>query len=198
MSHTHLQRLFLPLIFIFLIGCYQSPPFVYIGGEPEPVVPGEDHRCVNYDDSENLELTLFEAINARNDAALFAEWMRWLANEDFQFNRVVNEFNSKFTLLVPSNEAIIAFSQEYNFDQLSENQKYSLIKHHVLMAYLPYESFVGQGIAPGMNREPVNYKVEDQHCVIFNDRSLMVTANDECSNGLLHMIDQVLVPSRGF
>jgi hypothetical protein len=199
MSLHRFSLLSLALMGLLLASCYQSPPFVYVGGEPEPNVPGEDHVCVDYDDSNNPELSLYDAIHSRSDASLFAEWIDWLIENDIEVNEdLKGTSNNLRTVLVPDNAAMRAFANEIDLNAITETQFHTLVKHHMLMTAFNLNQFEVSGIAAGMNREPVEFEVENGHCVTFEERGRILISDDLCFNGVIHIIDQVLIPDRGF
>ncbi len=196
-THSLVRFSLWSLLLLSLVACKPSPPFVYLGGEPEPIVPGEDHPCVNFDESQDPELTIAEAIEQKSETQLLREWMRILKEEDPDSYNNLNGA-ARRTLLAPTNAAIKKFESEFNVAELTDFQWRTLIKHHILIIPVMFEQFKVSGVEVAMNRETVDYQVENEYCVLFEGRARLVEANDKCVNGVIHLIDQVLIPGRGF
>ncbi|MFK7922795.1 MAG: fasciclin domain-containing protein [Bacteroidia bacterium] len=193
---------FLPVFLILLISlmaCQQPPPFIFVGDERPEAVPDISHRCVNYDLSTNTTDDVLTALAKRSDGAKFYAWVQRIKEIDANhYDYLVEEAQGAISLLLPQNAAVERYEKEHPdlFDD--ENQFLSLVKHHFLLIKINFNQFAGEGAEPGMNREPVQYKVTDQYCVRFEDMALLISADDVCDRSVIHLIDEVIVPTKGF
>lgn len=103
------------------------------------------------------------------------------------------QFLSPFTLFAPTDDA---FSElpEGTLEGLSEEQLRSILLYHVLGAQV-----ASTDLDPAQNVESLTdeqlYITSDDEGVVINGSSNVVTANLEATNGIIHAVDQVLMPN---
>jgi uncharacterized surface protein with fasciclin (FAS1) repeats len=99
-----------------------------------------------------------------------------------------------FTVFAPTNEAFAALPTEIvNSLLLPENieQLQTILKYHVIATSAPSSSFVG-GDVMTVNGDLVTIAVSDAG-IMVNDANV-ITADIMASNGVIHVIDKVLLP----
>lgn len=187
------------LVFISLMACQQPPPFIFVGDARPEAEPDISHRCVNYDLSTNTSDKVLTALAKRSDGTKFYAWVQRIKEIDANhYDYMVEEAQGAISLLLPQNAAVERYETEHPdlFDD--ENRFLSLVKHHFLLIKINFNQFQGLGAEPGMNREPVQYEVIDQYCVRFEGVAQLISADDVCDNSVIHLIDEVIEPSKGF
>ncbi len=193
---TFLQLAF----FIFLSSCIGGGGYISLDGDVRPeVIPlDEGNDCVNYDVSENEEENLYEAAKSREDNAMFFEWLDQLCEDDTFYCERLRGADGPHTLLLPTNEAVKRFIEEYPEVVMEGITLRAIVKYHTLVSPVALTEFHA-GSRRTMNRELVPVSVEDPFCIYFGDNQAHLRiANDECSNGYIHTINKVLIPNRNF
>ncbi|RMG22861.1 MAG: fasciclin domain-containing protein [Bacteroidetes bacterium] len=122
--------------------------------------------------------------------------MKKLEQEDPHFFADVKG-KAKYTLLLPTNAAMNAFLEEYAQVDLSGVNLTTLVKHHFLIDPVEFRTFRSTYYV-AMNREILPATRDLNNCVSFGNGGRIVLADDFCSNGIIHLIDKVLIPTRNF
>ncbi|MEM6344420.1 MAG: fasciclin domain-containing protein [Bacteroidota bacterium] len=195
-------KTFLYLLFACLIGltaCQEPPPFIFVGDQRPEVEPDIYHPCVNYDESENFDATLLEAISSRSDGTRFLEWVKRAEALDPHFyDYFLGQGTGPVTVLMPDNAAIERFEMAYP-DIFEDTDRFlALLKHHVLLVNVAFKQMQNDGFQPAMNREPMEFKVTDNYCVIFEEQALLTLADDFSDRDIIHLVDGVIIPNKGF
>jgi len=99
-----------------------------------------------------------------------------------------------FTVFAPTNEAFEALGKDKLESLLKDKKKLaSILTYHVLQGKVKAEQVVALDKATTLNGQDVMIKKNDDG-VKINDA--MVTMTDiECSNGVIHVIDKVILPN---
>ena len=101
-----------------------------------------------------------------------------------------------FTVFAPTNEAFAALpAGTLDSLLLPENQQQltDILLYHVVPGKVMAENVVGLTEAPTALGQNINVKVEDGQ-VLLNDNVQVVITDIETSNGVIHVIDAVLLP----
>lgn len=101
-----------------------------------------------------------------------------------------------FTVFAPTNEAFAKLPKETVAKLLSDEGKEQLqaiLKYHVVAGSVMAADVVELKEAKTVNGKMINIKVEDGK-VYLNDSQVIAT-DVECGNGVIHVIDSVLIPS---
>lgn len=98
-----------------------------------------------------------------------------------------------FTVFAPTDEAFAALP-EGTIDSLLKDKKKlaSILTYHFLEGAVKAESIVGIDKAETLNGQSVMVKVSDGNVMI--DQAKVVTTDIVCSNGVIHVIDAVMLP----
>jgi uncharacterized surface protein with fasciclin (FAS1) repeats len=102
-----------------------------------------------------------------------------------------------FTVFAPTDEAFAALPEGLIDELLAdpEGALTDILLYHVVGDKLMASDVVGSDAATTLQGQDISIKVEDGS-VMLND-NVMVTATDiEASNGVIHVIDAVLVPAQ--
>ncbi|MEW6410839.1 MAG: fasciclin domain-containing protein [Candidatus Zixiibacteriota bacterium] len=98
-----------------------------------------------------------------------------------------------FTVFAPTNKAFEALPKGTLESLLKDKEKLtSILTYHVLNGKVKAEQVVGLDKATTLNGQEVMIKKKDDG-VKINDASVVAT-DIECSNGVIHVIDQVILP----
>ena len=101
-----------------------------------------------------------------------------------------------FTVLAPTDEAFAnlpAGTVEMLLKPENKARLVSVLTYHVVAGNVAAAQVVKLNAAATVNGQRVNIKVEDGHVRV--DQATVVKADIHCSNGIIHVIDQVLLPS---
>jgi len=101
-----------------------------------------------------------------------------------------------FTVLAPTDEAFAnlpAGTVEMLLKPENKAQLVSVLTYHVVAGNVAAAQVVKLNAAATVNGQRVNIKVEDGRVRV--DQATVVKADIHCSNGIIHVIDQVLLPS---
>ncbi|OEU12452.1 beta-Ig-H3/fasciclin, partial [Fragilariopsis cylindrus CCMP1102] len=107
----------------------------------------------------------------------------------------IAEPNGPFTVLAPTDEAFAALPEglvecllkEENVDALS-----AILTYHVVDGQVLSTDLTDGMMAPTLQGEDVTINTTDG--VVINDSATVITADIMTSNGVVHVIDAVLVP----
>lgn len=101
-----------------------------------------------------------------------------------------------FTVFAPTDAAFAklpAGTVETLLKPENKSQLVAVLTYHVVAGKVPAASVVKIKAAETVNGQRVDIKVLDGKVRI--DQATVVTADLQCSNGIIHVIDQVLLPS---
>jgi uncharacterized surface protein with fasciclin (FAS1) repeats len=99
-----------------------------------------------------------------------------------------------FTVLAPTDEAFAKFPATALADLLADKAKLTaVLTYHVVAGLVPASSVVTLEEAPSLEGSPITIAVADG-VVTLNGTSKVTTTDIEASNGLIHVIDTVLMP----
>lgn len=101
-----------------------------------------------------------------------------------------------FTVFAPTDEAFAnlpAGTVETLLKPENKDQLVSVLKYHVVAGNVAAAQVVKLDAAETVNGQRVDIKVEDGKVQV--DQATVVKADIHCSNGIIHVVDQVLLPS---
>ena len=101
-----------------------------------------------------------------------------------------------FTVFAPTDEAFAKLppgTVETLLKPENKAQLVSVLTYHVVTGKVAAAQVVKLDAAATVNGQRVNIKVEEANVRV--DQATVVTADIHCSNGIIHVIDQVLLPS---
>ncbi|MFK7769617.1 MAG: fasciclin domain-containing protein [Mariniblastus sp.] len=100
-----------------------------------------------------------------------------------------------FTILAPTDEAFAKIPKEVIADLLKPENKDKLtaiLTYHVIPAKAMAADVVKMTSAPTVNGQKVTIKVVDGKVMV--DGATVVKTDIDCSNGVIHVIDTVIMP----
>ena len=98
-----------------------------------------------------------------------------------------------FTIFAPTDEAFNKVPKEILNDLLKNKEKLTeLVTYHVLLEKVTAKSLIKLSTAPTVNREKLS--IDTSNGIRINDARVIKT-DIECSNGVIHVIDTVLIPN---
>jgi len=101
-----------------------------------------------------------------------------------------------FTVFAPTDDAFdkLPAGTVQSLLKLENNsQLVSVLTYHVVAEKLPAARVIKMNAAETINGQRLNIKVEEGHVRV--DQALVVKADIHCSNGVIHIVDEVLLPS---
>jgi len=102
-----------------------------------------------------------------------------------------------FTVLAPTDEAFEALGDELNRLLQEENieELADILSYHVITAEAYAEDVAGMTEAPTVQGQPISISAEEGTVTVSGSNSAQVVQTDiEASNGVIHVIDTVLLP----
>ena len=147
------------------------------------------------DDSSNEPVSISETASATGNLSLLTE-----ALEQTGLDATLNQ-NGPFTVLAPTNDAfqeLLDSNPAWNSLQDIDNTTLSnVLLFHVLGAEVPSsdlsDSYVTTA-STGPNSEQISLQIDVTGGVLFNGSANPVTTDVEASNGIVHIIDEVMLP----
>jgi uncharacterized surface protein with fasciclin (FAS1) repeats len=101
-----------------------------------------------------------------------------------------------FTVFAPTDEAFAKLPKGTLADLLKPENKAKLVEiltYHVVSGAVPAETAVSLDKASALNKKEIALAVKDG-ALYLNDSAKVVKADIECSNGVIHVIDTVILP----
>ncbi|MFT7669801.1 MAG: transforming growth factor-beta-induced protein [Planctomycetota bacterium] len=101
-----------------------------------------------------------------------------------------------FTVLAPTNEAFAKLPAEQLANLLKPENKgllQAILTYHVLPGNLPAKVVLQSKNAPTLNGQRVDIKVNDAGVMV--DGAKVIKTDITCSNGVIHVIDSIILPS---
>ena len=143
---------------------------------------------------------------AMEDEMMDAKSIAEIAAEDGRFNTLVAAVTAaglaetlssegEYTVFAPTDDAFAALP-EGTVEALLEDPEGALkdiLLYHVAGAVVPAETVVTLDSADTLQGEAVSIAVEDGQ-VVLNDSATVIITDIEASNGIIHVIDAVLLP----
>jgi uncharacterized surface protein with fasciclin (FAS1) repeats len=98
-----------------------------------------------------------------------------------------------FTVFAPTDEAFAALPEGTIESLLKDKEKLaSILTYHVLDGAVRAEGVIGMEKAETLNGQSVMVTVSDEGVMI--DQARVITTDITCSNGVIHVIDAVMLP----
>lgn len=180
-----LTKLLIVFMSISIVGCKSEPlEILFVGDEYENIM---------------------QYLNENSDRySSFIEIVKAGQMEDMLSSYNSNIGGSGYTLFLPDNEAVDKFVEINNsyssFSDILQDTEFSkeLVKYHVVNRMILSDDFPN-GALPyrTLSEDFLTVKftnIDGQVSYLINDESGLVSANIELSNGVIHLIDQMLSP----
>jgi uncharacterized surface protein with fasciclin (FAS1) repeats len=98
-----------------------------------------------------------------------------------------------FTVFAPTDEAFAAIDPEVLTDLLGNNELLTaVLTYHVVPGRFTSSDVAGLNAAPTLNGKEVALSFDGTNVMV--DNAMVIAADVEASNGIIHVIDQVLLP----
>lgn len=98
-----------------------------------------------------------------------------------------------FTVFAPTDDAFAALPEGLLNDLLNDKEALtSVLTYHVIAGNVKAEDVVKESSFPTLNGQSFEVKVMDGNVMI--DNATVITTDIICSNGVIHVIDAVIVP----
>ena len=101
-----------------------------------------------------------------------------------------------FTVFAPTDEAFAKLPEGTDEDLLKPENKdklLAILTYHVVSGKVMAKTAVTLDKATALNEKEIALAVKDESLTL-NDSAKVVTADIECSNGVIHIIDAVILP----
>lgn len=112
--------------------------------------------------------------------------------EDLGLTQTLTE--NEFTLLAPTDDAFDNLPEGVSLDQLTEEQQINLLQYHLIEGSVAAAEISEQQDTESALGELLLLQNTDDG-VVINNRATVVSGDIIASNGIIHAIDQVLMPS---
>ncbi len=189
------------LLLLFSCGPPEEPRIITLGGPSNRPQAPKAYPCASSNTSDNPDLTVIQSVEDRAELSHFAALIAELEQLDRPLYRAMSdpERNSPLTLLVPSNTAINAFHTAYPTLELNDQNLRKLIRQHVFTDYFEYEDFLaGNRRLISVDLEEIPYTQTDGCVYVGENAARLIQVNDYCFRGVIHVINQVMIPKDGF
>lgn len=152
------------------------------------------------DDNDNTIPTpqALNIVELAQDTPTLSELVSALETADGNLTELLTS-TGPFTVLAPTNEAITAFLAENNFASLNDvptDVLKQLLLNHVIDGKVMATDLTGSGYALTQARGPkshfINIFYETTDTTKFNGTAKVTEADIEASNGIIHIVDQVI------
>ncbi|MGD2123206.1 MAG: fasciclin domain-containing protein [Gemmatimonadota bacterium] len=98
-----------------------------------------------------------------------------------------------FTVFAPTDEAFAAIDSEVLTDLLGDNELLTaVLTYHVVPGRFTSTDVAGLSEAPTLNGKDVALSFDGMNVMV--DEAMVIAADVEASNGIIHVVDQVLLP----
>ena len=184
-----------------LFSCSEPPAPFFLDSPPDPGPSPSSRACASYMNFPHQKLDVISAAQELELSSQFVDWLLELETLDSLSFQVLstNSQAPSYALLLPTNDAIRTFSQTYDWNALSPKAKLALLKTHILLEHVTYEDlWDGLPMASSMNSTITQFSRDGEQCIVVDQQARFVEVEDLCKNGVIHVIDQVLIPKQGF
>ncbi|MEX0649176.1 MAG: fasciclin domain-containing protein [Balneolaceae bacterium] len=103
------------------------------------------------------------------------------------------QFLGPYTTFAPTDEAFDTLFETINPDELSNEQLRSVVTYHVLDGEYPSDALEAEQTVTSLGEEDLY--ITSNGGVTVNGSSTVVSADVTASNGIIHAVDQVLLPN---
>ena len=146
-----------------------------------------------------------EETNQMNEPQTIAQ----IASADANFSTLVSALDrtgltdvlntaGNYTVFAPTNDAFQSLGVDLG--TLTDDQLTEILLYHVLGAKVMAEdiatgkSYVSTAAATGPGNKALSLLIDNSGSVMLNNKATVTTANVEASNGVIHIIDEVILP----
>ncbi|MEM6631552.1 MAG: fasciclin domain-containing protein [Bacteroidota bacterium] len=192
------------LFFMVCIGCAGDDPHlkgpILFNPSMLPGLSSEESACVVSSLKEHVDLTILAASGNYDSSSVFSDFMYQIEGIDKAlFNNISTRGGIDFTLFLPTNSAWARFlAANPAYKELSGSQINTLVRGHLMDEAFTYEAILrGMPHAPDMNGAIVVFEQDVSACLLINDQATPQIVDDQCKNGVIHVINRVLVPENG-
>lgn len=185
---------------ISLFGCQGPSGPIFIGDPPKAISEAEKNCLIISEVSHPKEDIISGALQ-NSEATQFANLLPELKTKDALLYRLLSNAKGPrtYTFFMPTDDAWEKFRQTHPNFSISGDTLEALVKQHIMVEYIPYQNLLdGLPVASSLNASIVRFSQDDRDCVLLNESSYVKIVEDVCSNGVIHLIDRVLIPDQIF
>ncbi|GAA5523405.1 fasciclin domain-containing protein [Aliifodinibius salicampi] len=103
--------------------------------------------------------------------------------------------SGKVTFFAPTNAAFSNLPDEY-LEGLTSQQKLDLLKYHIYSGTYPVINEIKKEVINSLHGDPIFMEIGQSFGNLINNQAKFGSTNIEASNGLIHLIDAVLIPDQ--
>ena len=184
---------------LMLVGACKNPKgpiFLEPPDSPDLFSP-EQLQCVQLADTDNRSLDVITAAKKQSESRKFVNWLLQMDTLDpLVFSAIQDIGNGQVTIFLPTNLAVDQFLDTYNHVELTDEKRVALVRHHILTQWFGWEDLLENMRRPRtINEAELIYWKNETYCgFVGKDTAQFMIADDECRNGVLHVINKVRVP----
>ena len=178
---------------------------ISLGPDPlldEPRFTDAELQCVELDQTVDTFRTLLDAALAKEGHHRFASLLPQLEDLDsFSYLPISSRADlGNYTLFLPTDAAFEQLTYTYPDLRLSGDTLVALLNQHIVAnSYSLREIIDGTDSLLTFNEEKLIVFRDESYCFYINERTNRIKiANDQCMNGVIHSINNVLLPKRYF
>lgn len=132
---------------------------------------------------------MYEAIQANSNLNTLQELL-----EGTELEGVLSA-GSSLTIFAPSDAAFARLPEGY-LDGLSSQQKHDLLAYHIYSGSYPVINEIKREAIPSLHGDPIFVEIGQSTGTLVNNRATFDSTNIEARNGLIHVIDHLLIPDQ--
>lgn len=103
--------------------------------------------------------------------------------------------SSNLTIFAPSDAAFASLPGGY-LEGLTDDQKLNLLKYHVYSGSYPVINEIKREAIPSLHGDPIFIEIGQSFGNLLNNRAKFDSTNINSRNGIVHVIDEVLIPDQ--
>lgn len=176
----------------------EPPPSgpIFTGSPPPPYQAPLELMCIRYAGQQHPHSLLLEAAQQNTLSTHFPALLEHIRpRHPLIYRALTSDKHERYTLFMPTDKAWEAFRQQYPAFPLKGDSLQALIAQHIALDFIPYQLLEdGLPRASAANGRIINFSTDDNGCILLNGYVHLEVIEDLCKNGVIHLIDQVLVP----
>lgn len=185
--------LIIPCLWLLACGAPGGPIFT---DDPPDLSPPYALQCVAFSEVQHPNALLMDIAMQQESSTLFPPLLAQIQeSHQWVYKNLTSDKHEKFTLFLPTDQAWNTFLAEYPQFHLSGDSLLSLITQHIALDYIPYQTLeAGLPRASAGNSRIIEFSMDQNGCILLNKRAHLKLVETNCRNGMIHLIDQVIVP----
>ncbi len=185
-------------LLIMLSGCGPLSDRISIADPPPPPYEpsAAELECLDFSSISHPDVPMLEAAPQSLRGAAFGKLVAEVATLDFFLRDALAAAGGRdHTLFLPSDESWNAFLERHPEVRDSQEKQLLLVREHVVLDRISYRDVAeGRPRSSNLNSRSVPFTKEVSGCFFLDQTVGFLLVDDFCEDGVIHVIDAVLVP----